>query len=109
MRTLLILLALIGPVLPTPAPMMTFEHFTAHYRPQRPGSAAPARAYATWEGTGGAWSLCVNEVCTTQRWRSGFNKAALDARPGDIVSLRDGARVLASDRVALRLWVPLVR
>jgi hypothetical protein len=95
MRVLLCLLALIGPILPTPVPLMTIEGFTVQHVPQKPGSVAPARTYVNWRGTGGQWCLVSPRESICQRWRDGLNKTTIDARPGNIIELRDGETVLA--------------
>ena len=102
MLAFLLALALwIGPILPTPVPLMTFEDFRAE--------VAPGGAVVSWRGTGGDWCISAPQETFCQRFAAGSNRIGVSARWGDTVILRDAPGVvLASGRVVGRLYFPYV-
>lgn len=103
MCRLLLVLALIGPILPTPVPLLYFTDFRAEVM----GRDLVA---VSWSGTGGAWCLSSSIETFCQRFPAGPYRTSMYARWGDTVVLRDAPEdVLASARVIGRIWLPDVR
>src|SRR5690349_19948144 len=99
---ILALILWIGPILPTPVPLVTYQNFAAV-------AVSPGVARVTWRGTGGVFSVCAPSGCLERRWRAGANVAWVEARVGDAVELRDApGQVLAGGRVVGRVWLAFV-